>query len=71
MRMLVVARMRLVAVAVERRRDRIEVDAGGFDGRLGLGPVALGIVAGEVAPGLHASSGAARGAAWYASTIRV
>ena len=42
-----------VAVAVVPGWDRVEVDTGGLDGRLGLGAIALGIVARAPAPGLH------------------
>ena len=49
----VVARVRLVAVAVAAGRDRIEVDAGRLDRRPCLRAVLLGIVAGQVAPAPH------------------
>ena len=61
----------LVAVAVVAGRGRIEVDAGSLDGRLGLGAVALGVVARERAPRLHRRPAAAVGRSRYASTQRV
>ena len=44
------ARGRRVAVAVVARRRRVEVDPGVLDRRLGLGPVALRVVARRAAP---------------------
>jgi hypothetical protein len=59
-RMDVVIRVGLVTVAVAARRRRVEVDPGGGDGRLLLRPlllpVALGVVAGQVAPRPHGRS---------------
>jgi len=71
MGMLVAVGVDLVAVPVVTRRGRIEVDAGGLDGRLGLGAVALGIVTRERAPRLHRRPAAAVGRSRYASTQRV
>ncbi len=70
----VTVRVHLVAVAVVTGRDRVEVDARLGDGRLGLGAVALRVVAGQRTPRLHrvtwaVAASAAR--ARYASTHRV
>ena len=70
----VAIRVDRVPVAVLARRDRIEVDAGGLDGRLGLRPVTLWVVAGQGAPRLHRGTGrdgASAARARYASTHRV
>jgi hypothetical protein len=52
----VVARVDLVAVAMCAGRGRVEVEPGLADRRLRLGAVAFRIVARQVAPGLHRSS---------------
>ena len=71
MRVLMAVGVDLVAVAVVSGRGRIEVDAGGLDGRLGLRAVALGVVTRERAPRLHRRPAAAVGRSRYASTQRV
>ena len=66
--------MGLLAVPVLARGDRVEVDPGGLERRLGLGVVALRVVAGQRTPGLHdgaTSLGASAALARYASTHRV
>jgi hypothetical protein len=58
-----------VVVAVMTGRDGIKVDAGVLDGRLGLGPITLRVVARDPAPGLH-RTGAPRAPARPALTAR-
>jgi hypothetical protein len=67
----VIARVDLVAVAVGARRDGIEVDAGRLDGSLGLGTVALGVVAREIAPRPHRARAEVIGRSCRGSTRRV
>ena len=72
MGMLVVARVDVVAVAVEARRGRVEVDAGGLDRRLGLGCARrLRVVARRLAPRPHRPAAAMVGRSRYACTHRV
>jgi hypothetical protein len=52
-RMDVVARVGLVAMAVHAGRRRVEIDAGRLDGGFLLGAISLGVVAGQTAPRLH------------------
>ena len=58
-----------VSVAVVTGRYRVEVDAGGRDGGLGLGAIALGVVAREASPWLHSAPPVGR--AQYACIQRV
>jgi hypothetical protein len=58
-------------VAMVTGRHRVKVDAGGVDGRLGVGPVALGVVARQGAPGLHRVPAPGARRSRYASTHRV
>jgi hypothetical protein len=61
----------LLAMAMVAGRQRVEVDAGRLDGRLGLGAIALRVVARERPPGLHPCPAATVRRARYDSTHRV
>ena len=52
-RVAMVARVRLRVMAMGAGSDRVQIDAGRLDGGLLLGPVALRVIAGQVAPGPH------------------
>jgi hypothetical protein len=71
MRVLMPVGVDVVPVAVVPRWGRVQVDAGGLDGGLGLGTVALGVVPRERPPRLHRRPAAAAGRSRYASTQRV
>jgi len=62
-RMDVIARVRLIAMAVRAGGRWVEIDPGRLDGRRGVCAVALRVVAGQVAPCPHEASGAAAGRA--------
>jgi hypothetical protein len=61
-----------IGMTVVAGRDRVELDPGGLDRRLLLGPITLGIVARLSTPGLHRRAPARRrGRARYACMDRV
>ena len=61
----------LVIVTMVAGRDRVQVDAGGRDRGFRLDAVALRVIPGQIAPGLHRQPGAAGGLSRYACTHRV